>query len=38
MVVTVLMKREMRDVLVALWVLRLWFDAAESRQARREGM
>lgn len=38
LVVTVPMKREMRDVLVALWVLRLWFDTAESRQARREGM
>ena len=38
LVITVPMKREMRDVLVALWVLRLWFDTAESRQARREGM
>lgn len=32
------MKREMRDVLVALWVLRLWFDTADSKQTRREGM
>lgn len=38
LVIIVPMKREMRDVLVALWVLRLWFDTAESRQARREGM
>lgn len=37
LVVTVPMKRQMRDVLVALWMLRLWFDTAESRQARREG-
>jgi hypothetical protein len=37
LVVTVPMPREMRDVLVALWVLRLWYYTAESRQARRKG-
>ncbi|KAL4763886.1 uncharacterized protein BDW70DRAFT_157460 [Aspergillus foveolatus] len=30
------MSREMRDALVATWLLRLWHDTAESKQARRE--
>ncbi|KAB8071891.1 hypothetical protein BDV29DRAFT_178489 [Aspergillus leporis] len=38
LVVTVPMPREMRDVLVALWVLRLWYYTAESRQARRKAL
>lgn len=35
--ITVSMRRDLRDVLVALWMLRLWFETAESKQARREG-
>ena len=35
--ITVSMRRDLRDVLVALWLLRLWFETAESKQARREG-
>lgn len=38
LVVTVPMQRDKRDVLVALWILRLWHDTAESRQARREAL
>lgn len=35
--ITVSMRRDLRDVLVALWMLRLWFETAESKRARREG-
>ncbi|KAF7556146.1 hypothetical protein G7Z17_g1643 [Cylindrodendrum hubeiense] len=34
--ITAPMEREMRDALVAMWVLRLWHDTAETRQAKRE--
>lgn len=37
LVITVSMRRDFRDVLVALWMLRVWFETAESKQARREG-
>lgn len=37
LVVTAYMTEKMRDALVALWALRLWHDAAESRQAKKEG-
>ncbi|KAK5939838.1 hypothetical protein PMZ80_008220 [Knufia obscura] len=36
LVITLPMQRHMRDSLVALWVLRIWHDVAESRQAKRE--
>ncbi|KKZ65704.1 hypothetical protein EMCG_01266 [[Emmonsia] crescens] len=32
------MGRDMRDALVAMWVLRRWYAMAESRRARREAM
>lgn len=38
LVVTMSMHADIRDALVALWVLRLWYDTAESKQARRECM
>ncbi|RJE20672.1 hypothetical protein PHISCL_06993 [Aspergillus sclerotialis] len=38
LVIIVPMKREIRDFLVGLWVLRLWFDTAESKQARMEAL
>jgi hypothetical protein len=34
--VTTSMSQEMRDALVATWLLRLWHDTAESKQAKRE--
>jgi hypothetical protein len=34
--VTSSMSQELRDALVATWLLRLWHDTAESRQAKRE--
>lgn len=37
LVVTASMRRDMRDALVAMWVLRRWYAMAESRRARREG-
>lgn len=37
LVITASMRRDLRDVLVALWMLRVWFETAESKQARREG-
>ncbi|KAF5857017.1 hypothetical protein ETB97_006408 [Aspergillus alliaceus] len=38
LVVTVPLQRDKRDALVALWILRLWHDTAESRLARREAL
>ncbi|PGH30178.1 hypothetical protein GX50_07043 [[Emmonsia] crescens] len=38
LVVTASMRRDMRDALVAMWVLRRWYAMAESRRARREAM
>lgn len=35
--VTAPMPKELRDALVATWVLKLWHDMAESKQAKREG-
>lgn len=35
--VTAPLPRSERDALVALWVLRLWHDAAESRQVKKQG-
>ncbi|KAL4944569.1 hypothetical protein BDV06DRAFT_220195 [Aspergillus oleicola] len=32
------MSQEMRDALVSLWVLRLWFERAESREAKKEAL
>lgn len=37
LVITASMRRDLRDVLVALWMLRVWFETAESKRARREG-
>ncbi|KAJ5808303.1 hypothetical protein N7474_009572 [Penicillium riverlandense] len=37
LIITMAMRREVRDALVALWMLRIWYDTAESRQAKREG-
>lgn len=37
LVITSPMQREMRDALVAMWVLKLWHDTAENRDAKREG-
>ncbi|KAJ6139866.1 hypothetical protein N7471_006352 [Penicillium samsonianum] len=34
--VTMSMSQELRDALVATWLLRLWHDTAESKQAKRE--
>jgi hypothetical protein len=34
---TTAMTQEMRDALVAAWLLRLWYETAESKQAKREG-
>ncbi|KAL5333784.1 hypothetical protein BJX70DRAFT_391905 [Aspergillus crustosus] len=31
------MPQETRDALVAVWLLRLWYETAESKQAKREG-
>ncbi|KAL2868796.1 uncharacterized protein BJX67DRAFT_379744 [Aspergillus lucknowensis] len=36
LVITHPMAQETRDALVALWVLRLWYETAESKQAKRE--
>ena len=36
LVVTLPMPLELRDALVALWILRLWHDIAETRHAKRE--
>lgn len=36
LVVTGRLERQRRDALVALWVLRVWHETAESRQAKRE--
>ncbi|KAL4925070.1 uncharacterized protein BDV17DRAFT_191789 [Aspergillus undulatus] len=36
--ITMSMKQEERDALVALWVLRLWYETAESKQAKKEAM
>ncbi|KAF7589560.1 hypothetical protein BBP40_004139 [Aspergillus hancockii] len=38
LVVTAPIQKDMRDALVALWVLRLWYDTAESRQAKRDAL
>lgn len=35
--VTVPLKGEVRDALVAMWALRMWHDTGETRQAKREG-
>lgn len=35
--ITSVMPMEMRDALVALWLLKVWHDSAESKQAKREG-
>jgi hypothetical protein len=37
LVIQVALQQQMRDVLVALWILRLWHDIAESRGAKRQG-
>lgn len=37
LMITVSMEREVRDALAAAWCLKLWYDTAESRQAKREG-
>lgn len=34
--ITVPLRKDMADALVALWVLRLWYDTAESSKAKRE--
>jgi hypothetical protein len=34
--ITRIMPQELRDALVATWLLRLWYDTAESKQAKRE--
>jgi hypothetical protein len=34
--ITRIMPQELRDALVATWLLRLWHDTAESKQAKRE--
>ncbi|KAL2847089.1 hypothetical protein BJX68DRAFT_240205 [Aspergillus pseudodeflectus] len=34
--ITTAMTQEMRDALVAVWLLRLWYETAESKQAKRE--
>lgn len=36
LIVTTSMWKELRDALVAMWILRLWHDRAESRQAKRK--
>ncbi|KAI9923875.1 hypothetical protein ASPWEDRAFT_26422 [Aspergillus wentii DTO 134E9] len=36
--ILVSMEQEMRDALVAMWVLRIWHDTAESRKAKREAL
>ncbi|KAL7627726.1 hypothetical protein AAE478_001921 [Parahypoxylon ruwenzoriense] len=38
LVVTMPMNTEVRDALVAAWCLRLWYDTAESREAKRDAM
>lgn len=38
LVVVAKLGRRVRDALVAVWVLRLWYDTAESRGAKRDGM
>lgn len=37
LVITAPLQGEMRDALVALWILKLWHDTAESREAKRDG-
>jgi hypothetical protein len=37
MVIAAPMTEEMRDALVAVWMLKLWYETAETRQAKREG-
>lgn len=37
LVVTAFMNQDMRDALVALWVLRLWYDTADSSKAKADG-
>ncbi|KAE8405094.1 hypothetical protein BDV37DRAFT_102284 [Aspergillus pseudonomiae] len=37
LVVTASMEQDMRDALVALWVLRTWYDTAESSEAKADG-
>lgn len=37
LIITMSMRREVRDALVALWMLRIWYDTAESWQAKTEG-
>lgn len=37
LVITSAMEQEKRDALVALWVLRIWYEVAESPKAKREG-
>ncbi|KAL3451413.1 hypothetical protein BJX65DRAFT_267884 [Aspergillus insuetus] len=36
LVITTPITQEMRDALVAVWMLRLWYETAESKQAKRE--
>ncbi|KAI1446582.1 hypothetical protein F5Y02DRAFT_425601, partial [Annulohypoxylon stygium] len=38
LVITVPMKRKLRDALAATWCLRLWYETAESTRARRDEM
>ncbi|KAI1458117.1 hypothetical protein F4805DRAFT_457029 [Annulohypoxylon moriforme] len=38
LVITAPVKRKLRDALVATWCLRLWYETAESTQARRDEM
>ncbi|XDG05984.1 hypothetical protein ABKA04_005599 [Annulohypoxylon sp. FPYF3050] len=38
LVITVSMKRRLRDALAATWCLRLWYETAESTRARRDEM
>lgn len=37
LVVTASMERAMRDALVAVWILKVWHDTMESKEAKREG-
>jgi hypothetical protein len=37
LVITTPITQEMWDALVAVWMLRLWYETAESKQAKREG-
>lgn len=38
LVITVSMEGRMRDALVAVWILRIWHETAETRQMKRQGM